>query len=126
MLSATTTVTRPATSSRLRRLIPAVAFALVTIGAAIPLVMMLNGVIADGTDYALWTWPAIPAAWLPAAAGALLIPRREATGAILLVIGAALGIAFFWQEYAVFTFAPAWALGAWSYLDTGRRRGWLG
>ena len=125
------TTTAPATSeprasSRWRRYLPRVAFALVTVGAAIPLVMMLNGVIAHDTSYARWTWAAIPAAWLPAAAGALLIPRRAATGALLVVIGAALGIAFFWQEYAVFTFAPAWLLGGWSYLDTGRRRGWLG
>lgn len=126
MLGATATTTRPNNPSRARRFLPAVAFALVTVGAAIPLVMTLNGVIAHDTHYALWTWPAIPAAWLPAAAGALLIPRRAATGALLLVIGAALGIAFFWQEYAVLTFAPAWLLGAWRYLETGWRRGWLG
>ena len=126
MLTATPTATpRPSEFHRLRRALPTVAFLLVTIGAAIPLAMMLHGAIALGTDYARWTWPAIPVAWLPAALGAALLPRREATGAMLVVIGSALGVAFFWQEYALVTFAPAWLLGSWSYLDTGRRRGWL-
>jgi len=107
-------------------LVSSIALILVTVGAAIPLVMMLYGSLVNDVDYLRWTWPAIPVAWGPAALGAMLLPRREATGAILLVIGSALGLAFFWQEWAVLTFGPAWVLGAWSYLDAGRRRGWVG
>lgn len=102
------------------------ALVLVTVGAAIPLVMMLDGAMNHGVDYERWTWPAIPAAWVPSALGAVLLPRRAATGAMLLVVGSALGVAFFWREWAVLTFAPAWVLGGWSYLETGWRRGWLG
>jgi hypothetical protein len=87
--------------------------------------MMLGGSLNHGIEYERWTWPAIPAAWVPAALGAVLLPRWVATGALLLVEGSALGVAFFWREWAGFTFAPAWVLGAWAYLDAGRRRGWL-
>jgi hypothetical protein len=83
-----------------------VALVLVTAGATIPLAMMLDGSLNHGIDYARWTWPAIPAAWVPGALGAVLLPRRAATGALLLVVGSALGVAFFWQEWAAFTFAP--------------------
>ncbi len=125
MLS-TTNVELPARDpATLRRVASVVALVLVTVGAAIPLAMMLHGSIADGTNYARWTWPAIPVAWLPAAFGAVQLPRREATGSILLVVGSALGVAFFWQEWAALTFAPAWVIGAWGYLGAGRRRGWL-
>ena len=125
MLTATNVQSPPRDRATLRRVASILALALVTIGAGIPLVMMLHGSIVNGTDYVRWTWPAIPAAWLPAALGAALLTRREATGAMLLVLGAALGVAFFWEEWAAFTFAPAWLIGAWAYLDTGRRRGWV-
>lgn len=125
MLSANSSAPAPGDSFRDGTMVSLAALVLVTVGAAIPLVMMVDGSINHGIEYARWTWPAIPAAWVPAALGAVLLSRRVATGAMLLVVGSALGVAFFWQEWAVLTFAPAWVLGAWAYLDAGRRRGWL-
>ena len=78
-----------------RAVLPALAAVLVTVGAAVPLVMMVNGVIALDIDYRAWTWPAIPAVWAPALAGALLARRSQAAGALLLCLGAAAGVAIF-------------------------------
>lgn len=111
--------------ARITRLLPALALALVTIGAAVPLTMMIHGSITAGIEYYWWTWPAIPAAWLPAVAGAILMRRHEATGSLLLLTGAGAGVALFWHEHAIATFGPAWLIGAYTYLDAGRRRGWL-
>jgi hypothetical protein len=100
-------------------LVPLLAAGLVTAGAAIPLVMMVNGSLALGIDYKWWTWPAIPAVWLPAMAGALLSTRRRAPGALLLVLASAAGVAVFRREYGLFTFGGAWLLGAYLYLEAG-------
>ncbi len=108
------------------RLLALAAAALVTLGAAVPLVMMLNGSIALGIDYKVWTWPAIPAVWTPALLGALVALRRPAAGALLLCVGAAAGVALFWREYGLLTFGPAWLIGAWLYIDAGRRAGFFG
>ena len=95
----------------------ALAAALATLGAAAPLVMMVNGSVALGIDYHWWTWPAIPAAWTPAVLGAWLTARRPAAGAALLCLGAAAGLGLFRHEASVLTFGPAWLLGAYLYLD---------
>lgn len=108
-----------------RAALPAIAAALVTAGAAIPLVMMVHGVIALDIEYQAWTWPAIPAVWAPALAGAWLARRSQAAGALLLCLGAAAGVAIFWRELGLLTFGPAWLIGGWLYLDAGHRAGFL-
>jgi hypothetical protein len=105
--------------------LPLLAAVLATAGAAVPLVMMVNGAIALGVSYHWWTWPAIPAVWVPAVAGAWLARRAQAAGAMLLCLGAAGGVAVFWRELGLLTFGPAWLIGAWLYLDAGRRSGVL-
>lgn len=105
---------------------PWAALVLVTAGALVPLTMMLHGSLVLDIDYHAWTWPAIPAAWAPAAAGALLARRRVATGAILLGVASAAGTAVFLRELGWLTFGAAWLLAAWLYLDAGRAAGLLG
>ena len=108
--------------------LPLIAAALVTAGAGIPLVMMVNGTLALEIDYQAWTWPAIPAVWTPAIAGAWLAARgrqTQAAGALLLCLGAAAGAAIFWRELGLLSFGPAWLIGGWLYLDAGRRAGLL-
>ncbi len=105
------------------RLAALAAAAFATAGASVPLVMMVNGSIALGIDYQWWTWPAIPAAWAPAVLGAWLATRYGAPGVLLLCLGAAAGVGLFWRELGVLTFGPAWLLGAYLYLDAGRRLG---
>jgi hypothetical protein len=105
--------------------LPTLALTLITLGALTPLTMMIYDSLAHDIVYYWWTWPAIPAAWLPAAAGALLMRRHEASGSLLLLLGASAGLALFWHEYAALTFGPIWLLAAYAYLDTGRRHGWL-
>ena len=99
--------------------------ALVTLGALVPLAMKVHGALLLDVHYHAWTWPAIPAVWLPAIAGAWLAGRSGAAGALLLCVGAAAGVAIFWRELGVLTFGPAWLLGAWLYLDAGRSGGLL-
>ncbi len=110
-----------------RAALPLIAAALVTLGAGIPLVMMVNGALALEIDYEAWTWPAIPAVWAPSIAGAWLAakPQKTAAGALLLCLGAAAGAAIFWRELGLLTFGPAWLIGGWLYLDAGRRAGLL-
>lgn len=102
------------------------AAAFATLGAAVPLVMMVHGSTALGIDYRWWTWPAIPAVWAPSVLGAALAVRYGAPGAALLCLGAAAGAGFFRNELGALTFGPAWLLGAYLYLDAGRRLGHLG
>ncbi len=119
--------TRPgAPSAAHRAWRPWAALALVTGGALVPLTMMLHGSLVLGIDYHAWTWPAIPAAWAPAAAGALLARRRMAAGAIVLGVASAAGAALFLRELGWLTFGAAWLLAAWLYLDAGRTAGLLG
>lgn len=104
--------------------LPLAAAALATIGAAAPLVMMVNGALALGIDYHWWTWPAIPAAWGPCVAGAWLATRgRGAAGGLLLCLGAAFGLWFFRAELSLLSFGPAWLIGAYTYVQAGRRAG---
>ncbi len=98
---------------------------LVTTGALLPLAMMVRGSLLLDIEYQAWTWPAIPAVWLPAVAGAWLAGRGPAAGALLLCVAAAAGVAIFWRELGLLTFGPAWLLGAWLYLDAGRSGGLL-
>ncbi len=112
-------------TSKAPRLAAIVAAVLVTIGAAIPLTMMVYGSLALDIDYKWWTWPAIPAVWAPALAGALLALRHQGSGALLLAFAAAPGSVVFIHELGLLTFAPAWLLAAYLYLDAGRRRGLL-
>ncbi len=95
------------------------AAALVTLGAAIPLVMMVNGAARLDIDYFWWTWPAIPAIWLPALLGARLSTRRPALGALLVGLAAAAGLTVFRKELALITFGPAWLIALYLYLDAG-------
>ncbi len=98
---------------------------LVTAGAAIPLTLMVYGSLALDIDYKWWTWPAIPAVWAPAVAGALLALRHQGSGALLLALASAPGSVLFIHELGLFTFAPAWLLAAYLYFDAGRRSGLL-
>ena len=109
-----------------RAWLPWAALALVTAGALVPLTMMLHGALILDIDYHAWTWLAIPAAWAPAAAGALLARRRVAAGAVLLGVASAAGAAVFLRELGWLTFGAAWLLAAWIYLDAGRAAGLLG
>ena len=105
------------------RAVSLLAAAFATLGAATPLTMMLNGAIALGIDYRWWTWPAIPAVWAFSLLGAALAARGGAPGALLLCLGAATGVGLFWRELGGLTFGPAWLLGVYLYLDSGRRLG---
>jgi hypothetical protein len=105
------------------RLAALAAAMLVTVGAAIPLTMMVHGSLALDITYKWWTWPAIPAVWAPALAGALVAMRHQGSGAVLLAVAAAPGSVVFVHELGLFTFAPAWVLAAYLYFDAGRRRG---
>ena len=91
--------------------------ALATIGAAIPLVMMLDGVLLQDEVYKLWTWPAIPAVWLVCLSGAALSLRRWALGPLLLAVGAAGGAWAFEPEHGVFTFGAVWLIAIALYLS---------
>ncbi len=116
--------TRPgAPGAVLRAWRPWAALALVTGGALVPLTMMLHGSLVLDIGYHAWTWPAIPAVWAPAAAGALLARRRVAAGAMLLGVASAAGAAVFLRELGWLTFGAAWLLAAWLYLDAGRAAG---
>ncbi len=102
------------------------AAALATAGAGLPLVMMVNGAVALGIDYHWWTWPAIPVAWAPCVAGAWLATRgRGAAGGLLLCLGAAFGLWFFRAELSLLSFGPAWLIGAYTYVQAGRRAGYF-
>ena len=102
------------------------AAAFATLGAGVPLVMMVYGSIALGIDYLWWTWPAIPAVWAPSMLGAALAVRYGAPGAALLCLATAAGVGLFRNELGALTFGPAWLLSAYLYLDAGRRLGHLG
>ena len=101
------------------------AFVLATAGALVPLVMMVDGSLRLDIAYKWWTWPAIPAVWLPAAAGAALALRHPTRGALLLGGATAIGVGVFWREYGALTFGPAWLLSLYIYVETGRRRGYF-
>lgn len=101
------------------------AFVLATVGALVPLVMMVDGSLRLDIDYKWWTWPAIPAVWLPAIAGAVIALRHPTRGALLLGGATAIGVGVFWREYGALTFGLAWLLSLYIYVETGRRRGYF-
>lgn len=104
----------------------AAALAFASAGAALPLAQMLHGALVEDARYAQWTWPAIPAVWAVSALGVWQAARGSTAGGLLVVLGAAGGIAAFWQEFGAVTFGGAWLCGAYLYLRAGRRRGYLG
>ena len=86
--------------------------------------MVVTGAGALGIDAPGWTGPAIPVAWAPCVAGAWLAMRgRDAAGGLLLCLGAAFGLWFFRAELSLLSFGPAWLIGAYTYVQAGRRAG---
>ncbi len=94
-----------------------VAVLLATVGASIPLVMMVHGVVVEDLTYKAWTWPAIPAVWLGCLLGAGLALRYRTIGAVVLVGAAAAGAYAFEPEHGIFTFGGAWLIGLGLYLN---------
>ena len=83
-----------------------VAAALVTIGVAIPTVMMVDGAVRLDITYHWWAWAGLPATLVPGAASALLLRAIPGLASLVLFLAGAFGVALFWPEYGAFTFGP--------------------
>ena len=104
-------------SSRGRTRVVILAAAISTVGAAIPLAMMLDGILFQNESYKLWTWPAIPAVWLACLCGVALSLRRPTLGPLLLAPAAAAGAWAFEPEHGLFTFGAVWLIAIALYLS---------
>ena len=93
------------------------AMLITTIGAAIPLGIMVHGVVVDGLTYKTWTWPAIPAVWLGWLLGGAITLRHRTIGSIVLVGATAAGAYVFEPERGIFTFGLAWLIGIGLYIE---------
>ena len=87
------------------------------IGAAIPLGIMVHGVVIEDLSYKTWTWPAIPAVWLGCLLGGAISFRYRTLGSIVLVGAAACGAYAFEPEHGLFTFGVAWLIGIGLYIE---------
>ncbi len=95
----------------------ALAMLLATVGASIPLAIMVHGVVVEDLTYKTWTWPAIPAVWIGCLLGGAIALRHRTAGAIVLVGAAAAGAYAFEPERGIFTFGLAWLIGLGLYVD---------
>lgn len=95
----------------------ALAMLIATIGASIPLGIMVHGVLANDLTYKTWTWPAIPAIWLGCLLGGAITLRYRTMGSIVLVGAAAAGAYAFEPERGIFTFGLAWLIGIGLYIE---------
>ena len=93
------------------------AAAIATLGVAIPLAMMLDGVLFQDQSYKLWTWPAIPAVWLVCLAAAALSRHRRVIGPFLLGWAATGGAWVFEPEHGLITFGAVWLIAIALYLS---------
>ncbi len=97
---------------------PVVTLALLfaTVGAAIPLGLMIHGALVQDLTYATWTWLAIPAVWIGCLVAGWLVTRHRSLGSLLLSAAAGAGAWAFEQEYGLYTFGAVWLIAMALYL----------
>ena len=69
-----------------------------TVGAAIPLGLMIDGAFFQDLIYATWIWLAIPAVWVGCMVACWLATRHRSLGSLLLSAAAGAGAWAFEQE----------------------------
>ncbi|MCZ6545786.1 MAG: hypothetical protein O6913_08795 [Chloroflexi bacterium] len=87
-----------------------------TVGAAIPLGLMIHGALVKDLTYATWTWLAIPAVWIACLVASWLATRQRSLGSLLLSAAAGAGAWAFEQEYGLYTFGAVWLIAIALYL----------
>ena len=103
-------------SSRGRTRVVFLAAGISTVGAAIPLGLMIHGAFVQDLIYATWIWLAIPAVWIGCLVASWLAIRHRSLGSLLLSAAAGAGAWAFEQEYGLYTFGAVWLIAMALYL----------